>query len=443
MKRYALILSVAIALVCSCEDMGDSAGSGTGSTLHECVLPESVYAGGEGIIQWNGFADDVELYLVSEDGTRHSLGTETVTPSGMIFNVPSSVPAGLYELFMSQDGNVTALGHVTVLEPGIPVRNLSVPDSAYPGDEVQIEGVGFEDGMSVVLVDASGTEHVPQVKINHSGLMVLLPEDVAEGEYDLYLVHDGRSWLLCSGFEICRVSVIKELKSISLHVPYIQSATLLYTWEVTRGLPAELLLSEYLVEDGVPSLSVYDRYVSADGTMFVLEHDGFESSNDIEMTYSTDGSGRVTGTDVLIYGNSQTTPFTWSYDADGRVLEIVSPKLTFRSFAYEDGNLVGLSNAQFGYEDPLLVNEPDAPDVVWAYMAMMERNDPFVYFPYLLGWYAEASGQLPTSLVKPSPSGTGTLTCDLSYVFDDDGYVTSMSWTEGDEDYSIGFEYSF
>lgn len=432
-----------MALFSSCADVGDASGNGTGSTLHEYVLPESVYAGGDGIIQWNGFAEDVELYLMSEDGTRYDVGIETVTASGLIFTVPAAVPSGLYGLFMTQDGGGMELGPLEVLEPGIPVRNLSVPGSAYPGDEVRIEGAGFEDGMSVILVDSLGGEHVPEVEIDHSGLIFMLAADMASGRYDVYLVHEGRRWLVGSGFEIGRRSVIKELKSISLQAPYIQSATLLYTWEVRRELPAELFLSEYLVEDGVPTLSVYDRYVSADGVRFTLEHDGFESSNDLEMTYSADESGKVTAADVLIYGNSQTTPFTWSYDADGRVLEIVSPKVTFRSFAYDDGNLVALSNARFEYGDPLLVNNPAAPDVVWAYVSMMERNDPFVYFPYLMGWYAEASGQLPTILVKPSPSGTGTLSCDLSYAFDGDGYVTSMSWIEGGESYSIGFVYSF
>ena len=48
------------------------------------------------------------------------------------------------------------------------------------------------------------------------------------------------------------------------------------------------------------SLSAYDSYISEDGVSFVLDHDGFESSNDLEMTYTRDSNGKVTLADVLL-----------------------------------------------------------------------------------------------------------------------------------------------
>jgi hypothetical protein len=74
-------------------------------------------------------------------------------------------------------------------------------------------------------------------------------------------------------------------------------------------------------------------------------------------------------------------------------------------------------------------------------MALQEENDPFVYFPYFMGWYTEASAQLPARIVKPSPTGTGTVTLTLSYEFDDDGYVSKMSWTDEGENYAVEYRY--
>ena len=60
-----------------------------------------------------------------------------------------------------------------------------------------------------------------------------------------------------------------------------------------------------------------------------------------------------------------------------------------------------------------------------------EKYDPYVYIPYLLGWYDKASVLLPTMMRLPDPQGIGTVDCTLKYEFDADGYVTKMSWSEG------------
>jgi hypothetical protein len=58
-----------------------------------------------------------------------------------------------------------------------------------------------------------------------------------------------------------------------------------------------------------------------------------------------------------------------------------------------------------------------------------------------MGWYTEASAQLPARIVKPSPDGIGTVTLNLSYEFDADGYVTKMSWIDTNENYAVEYRY--
>ena len=112
-----------------------------------------------------------------------------------------------------------------------------------------------------------------------------------------------------------------------------------------------------------------------------------------------------------------------------------------RSFAYEGGDLISFNQTAFEYDEDCLSNNPSAYDVIWGYMAVQEYKDPFVAFPYLLGWYVPQSSKLPSRMISLSPTGTGTVSCELSYKFDDDGYVVEMSWLEGSSGYRVEYLY--
>ena len=432
MKKLLIILVALLAAV-SCNGLDDMRGSGGENPLDTCVLPPAVQAGDEALVQWNGFAKDAKIWLVSGDGQEYKLDIKVLTDSGIMFVVPASLPAGVYSLVLDQSGR-KVLGNIDILAADMPVTGIKVPAGVVIGEELLIEGIGFEDGCAILLVDAAGNEYVAEASVVLSGLSVQLPREVKKGTYEMYLVQNG-SWLISSSFTVYGKSGPKTLVRLDYISPYLNSSKLRLSWEVNRGDPITLTLSEYLIEGEEETLQAYDQYVcDATGT-FKLTHDGFESSNDLTMAYTRNADGIVTVADVKIYGKSNTTPFSWAYDADGYLTEISSPANSFRSIEYTDGNLTTFRNSSFTYEDPELVNHPSAPDVVWAYMAMMESNDPFVYIPYLLGWYAKASAQLPTMMVLPSPTGTGTTKSPLTYTFDDEGYVVKMAWESSEIDF--------
>ena len=72
-------------------------------------------------------------------------------------------------------------------------------------------------------------------------------------------------------------------------------------------------------------------------------------------------------------------------------------------------------------------------------MAVMEKFDPFMYFPYLTGMYDVKSQLLPTSIVLNT--GLETLAVPVSYEFDADGYVMEMSWKENGHSNKVSFTY--
>ena len=433
MMRRFLIILFGIISVLSCNDVRDIQGTDMGSPLSECVLPAVMQAGEEALIQWNGFTQDSRLSLVSESGQEYEVSVKVVTASGIMCIVPIDVPAGFYIVAVDDNGR-KELGRVEVIAADMPVIGLKIPSGAVAGNEIIIEGIGFEEGCSVVLTDADGKECIVQATAISSGISILVPADLLPGDYVVYLQQDGARWLVSSLFSVYAGGA-RTLKRIDYLTPYTGEAMLRLSWEIDRTDPVTLTLTEYLVEGSEETVQAYDRYECDENGYFELTVDGFESSNDLGVTYIRDENGMVTRSDVLIYGNSKPTSFTWTYDAEGYLLDISSPSRSFRTLAYDRGNLTSFRNSGFSYDAPGLANHPSAPDVVWAYMSLMEQNDPFVYIPYLLGWYTKTSVYLPTSMVLPSPTGTGTVSHSLDYEFDESGYVVKMMWGSS----SIGF----
>ena len=443
MKKLLLIAMVCMLSLAACgekEGPGGEGPDGPEVSLSDCVVPASVHAGGEGTVQWNGFKQADRLSLASSSGTEYELTVKTVTSSGLVFKVSYEVPDGTYKLVLVRDAK-TELGSLKVLAPELPVTGVKVPSEAVAGEAVAISGLGFEAGCRIVLEDASGEKVSLDAELTGSGISVLLPEDLAEGSYKVYLEQYGRTWVLSGSMTVrASAAAVKTLTAVRYYAPFLEGSEILMEWLIERESPAVLTLSRYIVENRTESLDVQDVYVQGADGAFVLDEDGFEESNALAVSYVLD-SEMVTRSDVLLYGDDEATPFAWAYDSDGNLTGILSPKYPFRSFAYEGGALISFNQTAFEYDEDCLVNNPAAYDVIWGYMAVQEYKDPFVAFPYLLGWYAPQSSKLPSRMISPSPTGTGTVSCELSYKFDDDGYVVEMSWLEGSSGYRVEYLY--
>lgn len=431
MRRFLTILAC-LMLVLSCVD------SKTGGQteivtdpVSECVVPETVRCGDDVILQWNGFGQSASIVMRSSSGGETVAEISVITASGLIFNVPYTMLPGIYDIVLVQDGEFI-LGQIEVLPPDMPVSGISMPSSALAEEVILIKGMGFDSSSRIVFVALDGTEYEIVPEYVAGGLSISLPDYLPEGEYSVVLLQDGYRWTICESFQL--ISVARTLASVAYQGPYMGTTQVRYTWTVIDEEPLRIVLSEAFVEaDGSMQEGSYDEYTAVSENAFELTADGFEMSNDLEMAYSQDPDGCVMTSDVLVYGNSSSTEFTWTYDPDGYLTEVTyeskSVLRTFRSLFYDNGDLIQFRNTMFSYDDASLKNHHNAPDVVWGYMSVMEKFDPFLYFPYLLGWYEKTSSALPTSMTISS--GTGTVTLPLTYIFDEEGYVTEMKWTDG------------
>ena len=398
-----------------------------------CVIPESVKAGAEAQIQWDGFKQNASLVLVGMDGKEYKMTVKVITAYGLTFKVPVNTPEGLYNLVLVQ-GERTGLGEITVTPADMPVTGLMVPTGAKQGESFVIEGVGFEEGCSVIAADQNGKETTLETEFSYSGLTVTVPADFTEGTYSLYLLQDEMRWLLTSAFSVYKDVVEKSLERIDFYTEYSGTKLFKVTWEISRETPVTLMVSESVVDGETVELSAYDKYVQDEAGVFTLTVDGLEVSNNEKMSYTKDEEGKVVVADVLRIGKKESTPFTWTYDSDGFLTDVSSPKVSLCSYEYENGNMTVFGNTAFEYSNATLVNNPAAPDVIWGFMSLVNLDEPFMYVPYFLGWYTKASAQLPTAMLSPSPTGTGTDRTPLSYEFDEDGYVVRMTlgsdWVE-------------
>lgn len=445
MKRIytAAAVVVMLAFLCSCEDGNGLSSEGTGNLAGECILPLSAKLGGEVIIQWNGFSDDVSLALVTSDGTRFPVEDLFVSSSGVSFTVPVSLTPGVYQLVL--DGE-KELGSIEILYPDMPIVGLVLPSYAESGGNLSVGGAGFDASASLMLVTEDGTEIPLDVVLENAGLCAGVPKETDSGSYELYLLQDGLSWLLDDDFRIIKIGGdVKRLVSLSYYVPYSGSIELCQTWDIHYGASPSLRFTESYVEGDDVTVYGYDDYVSVAEASFELI-DGLEYSNDLSISYVLDEQGGVESAAVVRYRHEDEPPFEfmWNYDGEGYLQSITYENsdgntVIFRSLEYEDGNLTKFRTSSFFYDDELF-NAPGAADVVLGFMALNELDEPSVHIPYLLGWYAKTSVNLPSAMTVQLDSGLSSKV-KLNYEFDEEGYVTAMSWKRGRSNERVTFRY--
>jgi hypothetical protein len=175
----------------------------------------------------------------------------------------------------------------------MPVIGLKMPSGAVAGSEIIIEGVGFEEGCSIILTDADGNERVVEANVVSSGISILLPADLLPGDYVVHLQQGGARWVISSLFSVYAGGA-RVLKRLDYLTPYTGGAMLRLSWEIDRAEPVTLTLTEYLVEGSEETMQTYDRYECDETGYFALTVEGFESSNDLGVTYIRDANGVVT-----------------------------------------------------------------------------------------------------------------------------------------------------
>lgn len=438
------ILAFTVFLAVSCQEKEGLAGSGM-NPLDNCVLTQSAYTGMEAVAQWNGFESSAEVFLKGEDGQEYETEVSVITASGLIFMIPERMPAGTYDVILKQTGKIRTLGSIDILVSDTTVTGLEFPSLVEVGEEFVIKGIGFGQAHSLTLVKGDKTIEL-DIELISSGMKVKVPENVVQDVYSLYLSDASGSSLLTENLV---VAVRKTLKSVSKYVPVYENVKYRtsYELEFESGKVSAIIFTAAQVEDGQVVLEeARDRYVLGDDGAFRAEG-GESSSLNIDFWYTRDGNGRIMSADVLRFSRSNPDGtmrrFEWVYDGNDRLTNVtyVLDDITrsLQVYFYEGDNLVEANVNAFVYEDDTLKNNPFAADVTIGCEMMSNTDEPFLFFPYLMGEHPSVSASLPSAIMEPTGSMGAYEKKIINFVTDSEGYVTEMSWEAGSN--IVRFEY--
>ena len=384
------------------------------------------------VIQWNGVLQSAKVFLVDEAGQRYEAQVKVVTASGMIFLVPLGLTPGDYRVILVQQEEIEA-GTITVHETDMPITGITFPAAAAPGSSFELGGVGLNDTYSVILKSEAGQTRL-QSTVSGAGLNCYVPAEMPSGKYTLILTDGTNDWVLSVSF---LVSKIKTLVAVIKDEPYEDNIRYCSEYRVIYADDAvsAIAFKQYLTENSqVSEVSIQDNYVRLSEGYYAAEG-GKSSSNNIDFKYVTDSDGRILSADVLRYSNKDPNGvhrvFTWHYDTSGLPtavqFDLNGSTYSLQDYIYEGENLLETQACVFVYDDETLVSNPFAPDAAHAFDMMHNLMEPFLYVPYLLGEHPFTSRFLPSGYMAISGATTRVMK-SFAYVFDEDGYVSEMSW---------------
>ena len=442
MKKLLILFLCAVTFV-ACDKEGLKTGGGS-NPLAEPVLSGAAAPGEEVVVQWNGFGQSAKIFLVDAEGNRYDTEIKVQTSSGLIFVVPSGLMPGEYSVFLEQGKNI---GSVQVLESDIPVSGISFPAAVAPGEIFVFAGVGLDSSYGLILSSSSGQSKLDS-QMSSAGLDCMVPADFKTGVYTLILTDGENEWILSKQFKVMKR---KALLAVIRDAPYDAGVRIRdeYRLEFQGEELSAIVYRSCLVEAGQEQEELSrDRYVRISDNEFAVDDKEISSLN-YGFKYICDSDGKILVADVHRYSNKNPDgvhrEFTWNYDQTGRPTavkyDLNGSIYSLQSYIYQDDNLAETNANIFVYDDATLVNNPFAPDAAHAFDMMHYKDEPFLYFPYLLGRHPFNSKLLPDGYMAISGL-TSRAKVPFSYDFDEDGYIKSMTWVSDRTDHTdIIFEY--
>ena len=442
--RTISIISVLSLLLTACSEID---GPGTSrppgwESLSECVVQSVAKTGGEVIVQWNGFPANPVLHLATSDGqVIYPVEIEYITSSGLVFYVPSGLEEGMYRLVLETSGP-RELGTIYIEPSDMPVIGIKVPDYSVVGETLVISGIGMDSSFGVAVEDENGIRKDFPAVYSSTSLSVLIPEDQPGGEYRLYLTKGGDSWLISERFAIAKR---KRMIRLGVVEPYFKPTYVTAEWRLNYSGDelTGLTLAKGEMTGGEYDWTREEVYERVDEYAFSVQGGQDScSTNNVEFEYIFE-NGRIVRADVLRWGSEAFRPYTWHYNPDSTLEGLTfdykgSTRYDFW-YEYENGNIVEAYTVPFVYDGTSLQNHLLAPDFIACFCAINAySNEPYRFFPALLGWLESPSRTLPSYVgIQSGPSYQNV---PLEYEFDADGYITKA--TIKGEDTFIYFEYS-
>lgn len=401
-----MLLGICLFTACSSDD-NDSAQS----PVSNVSVPASAEIGTSVTIQGTGFTVNARLFLESAEKTRTEVKVETSTV-GAVFTVPMTVTAGKYNVILLQNGEWT-LGSITLTAPGLPITSLSMPATASPGKQLEISGIGFEEGDALILTaEGASPVSITSTTASASELTSTVPDSTPEGTYTVALVRGANSWDLGT----IKIQKAMRIASITAVTP-AGDQTLNFSYDSNGRL--------IKVSDGAGM--EYDLTYSSDGNSV-----SFDSPFTTSMTLKLQ-NGQVISSPALNSWSESVGNYTWNYTSN--YLTGLTGGESDVTFDYDaNGNLTafnGFGELSYEYGSNALNAVPGTldPAVALNFITLLYANDG-ILMGCILNKTINVSAKVPTTLsyvVQDETGNDATVSSAVNSTFENNVLTMSIA----------------
>ncbi len=460
-KIWLMLLMVcAVCVFSACSD-DDDEGPASQNPVTDVSVPATAEIGSEITVTGTGFATNAKLYFKNSVDEKTDVTKADFTASGATLTIPMSLTAGEYRLYLVQNGE-WELGKITLTAASLPVIGLEVPAEGWIGKKLTIGGSGFNSTAKMYLENAEGERTELTTPDITSGFVAKIPATVQADSYKLILVQDGGEWILEGAFKVVEAPVIKRLvgvRNVSSMTITDYSGLSELSPEELEGIGASSVeelqgLMEQMLEmySGESEMTVaYEnnllKEVKRDGqTLFTFvctdnqikgENQNYDPDYDATISFVLNlEDGRVDNSTAEYTKGSGSGAYNWKYDDNGnwQGLATATSGKDYSTYIFKDGNFVSTweDEEMFVYDRSDWKNNPYGIDVALYLYSVNTGIEDSEQYAILFGLCGKPSVNLPSaSLLREDAM-------PLTYEWDEDGYVTSVSMSAQGADIILG-----
>ncbi|MFR3328840.1 MAG: hypothetical protein ACLTSL_01500 [Odoribacter splanchnicus] len=445
--RIMMLMICSICAFTACSDDDDPTPQNPVSNVK---IPATAEIGTAIIVSGTGFTSTAQFTF---KGTESSANVSqlTVVSTGVTMTVPMSLTPGQYTLVLKQDGE-WELGSIELTAASLPIIGLEAPTEGFTGQTINIGGNGYNETSKVYAEAGDGTRTELTVTNSQSGLTCTLPANLAIGTYALILTQDGGEWTLTEEFEVIKYKRLVKIgwvndMSEAMGGEFIMESTFAisysnnepqsfkyanpsYGCEMDYNIQVnnnQIILSinetdpawEEILEGYVKkvTLNVNDDLAQSNATTFY----DFSSSDEINMSADW----------------TYTDRYMKSYEGEGG--------FTTWEYTFDAGNLINASGVSFEYDQTQKYTRPgvDIAALLLQLQNIDYSNDWGWMYAAFTGLIGEKSAGVPVKMSMEDPMMEETITHELEYEYDDDGYITKVSYTDNSMGVNIYYHINF
>lgn len=426
-----MICSICVFTACSDDDDNPT----PQNPVPNAKIPTTAEIGTEIIVSGTGFASTAQFTF---KGTASSADVSqvTVVPTGVSLTVPMSLTPGQYTLILKQDGE-WELGNIELTAASLPITDLEVPETGFTGQTINIGGNGYNETSKVYAETEDGTRTELTVTDYQSGLSCTLPKGLNAGTYRLILAQNGGEWTLTEEFEVIKYKRLVKIGWVNDYSKIMED----YITESTFGISYAANGPQSFKYANVSNGFEMNYNVQTDNDKITLsisnpdpawedmELEGYvrqvtlNVKNDLAQSNATIFYSLWETDDINMSAEwTYADRYMKSYDGKGGLIDM--------ECTFDADNLVDVSGTSFEYDQTQKYTRPGVDiAALFKQLANIElTNDWGWMYAALTGLIGEKSAGLPVKMSEQDPMTEETATHELTYTYDEDNYVTSVSY---------------